>query len=51
MRLHKVLRQVAEMAHSMVKKVEARVKAWTKPAMDSVVGGTTADWVKSKMLR
>ena len=48
MRLHKVLRQVVTMVQPMVKKLEARVKAWTKPATNSLIGGTAADLVKSK---
>ena len=48
MLLHKVLRQVVAMAQPIVKKLEARVKAWTKPATDSLIGGTAADLVKSK---
>jgi hypothetical protein len=43
-----VLRQVAEIIQSIVKKVETRVKAWTKPATDSQMGGIAADLVKSK---
>lgn len=48
MLLHKVLRQVAAITQAIVKKLETRVKAWTKPATDSLVGGTAADLVKSK---
>jgi len=48
MRLHKVLRQVVVIAQPIIKKLEARVKAWTKPATDSLVGGTVADLLKSK---
>jgi hypothetical protein len=32
----------------MVRKVEVRMKAWTKPASDSLIGGTAVDLVKSK---
>jgi hypothetical protein len=35
-------------AQPIIKKLEARVKAWTKPATDSLVGGTAADLLKSK---
>jgi hypothetical protein len=48
MLLHKVLRQVVEIAQPIVKKLETHVKAWTKPATDSLVGRTAADLVKSK---
>ncbi len=48
MLLHKVLRQVVETVQPIVKKIEARVKMWTKPATDSLIGGTAADLVKSK---
>jgi putative transposase len=48
MLLRKVLRQVVDMAQPIVKKLEVRVKAWTKPATDSLLGGTAADLVKSK---
>jgi putative transposase len=48
MLLHKVLRQVVEIAQPIVKKLEMHVKAWTKPVTDSLVGGTAADLVKSK---
>ena len=48
MRLHKVLHQVVTMAQPIVKKLEAGVKAWTKPATSSLIGGTAADLVKSK---
>jgi hypothetical protein len=48
MLLHKVLSQVVAMAQPLVKKLEARVKAWTKPATDSLIGGTAADLLKSK---
>jgi len=48
MLLHKILRQVVAMAQPIVKKLEAHVKAWTKPATDSLMGGTAADLVKSK---
>lgn len=48
MRLYKVLHQVVTMAQPMVKKLETRVKAWTKPATSSLIGGTAADLVKSK---
>ncbi len=34
--------------HSIAKNVEARVKAWTKPATDSLMGGAAADLVKSR---
>jgi transposase InsO family protein len=47
MLLHKVLSQVVARAQPVVKKLEARVKAWTKPATDSLIGGTAADLVKS----
>jgi putative transposase len=46
--LHKVLRQVVEIAQPIVKKLETQVKAWTKPATDSLLGGTAVDLVKSK---
>jgi hypothetical protein len=36
------------MAQPMVKKLKARVKAWMKPATNSLIGGTAADLVKSK---
>jgi hypothetical protein len=45
---HKVLRQVVAIAEPIVKKLETQVKAWTKLATDSLVGGTAADLVKSK---
>jgi putative transposase len=48
MLLNKVLRQVVVMAQPIVKKPETQVKAWTKPTTDSLIGGTTADLVKSK---
>ena len=48
MLLHKMLRQVVEIAQPIVKKLETQVKAWTKPATDSLLGGTAADLVKSK---
>lgn len=48
MLLHNVLRQVVETVQPIVKMVEARVKAWTKPATDSLIGGAVADLVKSK---
>jgi hypothetical protein len=47
MLLHKVLRQVVEIAQPIVKKLETQVKAWTKPATDSLLGGTAVDLVKS----
>jgi hypothetical protein len=31
-----------------VKKAESQVKEWTKPATDSLIGGTAGDLVKSK---
>jgi hypothetical protein len=43
MLLHTVLRQVVAIVQSIAKDVEARVRAWTKPATDSLVGGTAAD--------
>ena len=48
MLLQKVLRQVVSIVQSIAKNVEARVKAWTRPATDSLIGGTAADLVKSK---
>jgi hypothetical protein len=48
MLLLKVLRQVMPAVQPMVRKVEVRMKAWTKPASDSLIGGTAADLVKSK---
>jgi hypothetical protein len=48
MLLHKVLRQVVSIAQPIVKKLETQVKAWTKPATDSLVGGMAADLVKSQ---
>jgi putative transposase len=48
MLLHNVLRQVVAMAQPIGKKLEARVKAWTKPATSSLIGGTAAALVKSK---
>ena len=42
MLLRKMQHQVVEMAQT-----EARLKAWTKPATDSLIGGTAADLVKS----
>jgi hypothetical protein len=48
MLLDKVLHQVVAMAQPIVKKLETQVKAWTKPATDSLIGGTAADLMKSK---
>ena len=48
MLLLKVLRQVAQAVQPIVRKVEVRMKAWTKPATKSLIGGTAADLVKSK---
>jgi hypothetical protein len=48
MLLLKVLRPVAQTVQPMVRKVEAHVKAWTKPATASLIGGAAADLVKSK---
>jgi len=48
MLLHKALCQVVAMAQPMIKKLEARVKAWTKPSTDSLIGDTAAELVKSK---
>ena len=48
MLLLKVLRQVAQAVQPMVRKVEVRMKAWTKPATKSLIGGTAVDLVKSK---
>jgi len=45
MLLLKVVRQVVPAG---LRKVEAYMKAWTKPASDSLIGGTAADLVKSK---
>jgi hypothetical protein len=33
---------------SIVKWVEEKVKAWTKPTTEGLIGGTVADLVKSK---
>jgi hypothetical protein len=33
---------------SIAKKAETRIKAWTKPATNSLMGGTAADLVKSR---
>ncbi len=46
--LRQVLCQFVEIAQPIVKKLEARVKIWTKPATDSLIGGTAVDLVKSK---
>jgi len=48
MLLRKVLRQVVAMVQPIVIAMETPVKAWTKPATDSLIGGTAADLVKSK---
>ena len=48
MLLLKVLRQVMQAVQPLVRKVEGHMKAWTKPASDSLIGGTAADLVKSK---
>ncbi len=45
MLLLKVVRQVVP---AVLRKVEEYMKAWTKPASDSLIGGTAADLVKSK---
>jgi hypothetical protein len=47
--LDKVLYQVVAMAQPIVKKLEAQVKAWTKPATDSLIvasAGTTPQAVR-----
>ena len=49
MRIHNnVRRQIMDIVRPIVKKAETRVKAWTKPATDSLIGGAAADLVKSK---
>ncbi len=48
MLFHQVLSQVVNIAHTIVKNVERRFKAWTEPSSDSMVGGVVADLVKSK---
>jgi hypothetical protein len=44
----KVLRQGMPAVQPIVRKVEGHMKAWTKPASDSLIGGTAADLVKRK---
>jgi hypothetical protein len=46
--LLQVLRQVVQAVQPLVRKVEEHMKAWTKPATNSLIGGTAADLVKSK---
>ena len=48
MLLRKIGYPVVAITQAILKKVETQVKAWTKPATDSLVGGTVADLVKSK---
>ena len=48
MLLNKILRQVIAIVEPLMKQLETQVKAWTKPATDSLIGGTAADLVKSK---
>jgi hypothetical protein len=50
MPLHNVLRRVVDIVQPIVKKAETWVKTWTKPATESLIGGTVADLVKSKPL-
>jgi hypothetical protein len=45
MLLHKVLRQVVKTVQPIMKEVEARVKAWTEPAIDNLIGSTAGDIV------
>ena len=42
------LSQVMIAVQPIVKWVEEKVKAWTKPTTESLIGGTVADLVKSK---
>jgi hypothetical protein len=42
------LRKTGIIARQIVKKAERRVKVWTKPVTDSLIGGTAADLLKSK---
>src|SRR4051812_40387468 len=48
MLFHKVLCQVTKIARSIFNNVERRVRAWTEPSSDSMIGGVAADLVKSK---
>lgn len=43
-----VLNYALNRIHLMAKKAETHIKTWTKPATDSLIGGTAADLVKSK---
>ena len=46
--LEKVVSQVAGIVQAVIEHVEGRVKVRTKPTLDSLIGGTAADLVKSK---
>ncbi len=43
-----VLSQVAKIAQAIVLNVETRMRAWTEPSADSMIGEITADRVKNK---
>ncbi len=42
-----VLYYALNQIQSMAKTAETRIKTWTKPATDSLIGGTAADFLKS----
>ena len=43
-----VLLQITKMAQSVFNAVDRRIRAWTEPAWDSMVGGVAVDLLKSK---
>jgi transposase InsO family protein len=48
MLLTQVLHPVMKIVQPVIQKLEARVKAWTKPATESLIGSVIADLVKSR---